>query len=178
MQTRRAVRVAADEAAALESASAHAVLFSQDLWHQHLWSWLDPESKAAMRLVSKDMRIQVDAAVEVVASPSSGASANALRSALLRWPAVRELTLLNVSNAAALVPLSTTTLAGLTSLTVRQEVGLPCAWLHGRASPCMRAWHDLPLTPAPSHACVTWDAWFCAWHAWLHADLSAVAKSH
>jgi hypothetical protein len=37
MQTRRAARVAAEEAdTVLESASAHAVLFSQDLWHQHL----------------------------------------------------------------------------------------------------------------------------------------------
>jgi hypothetical protein len=134
MQTRRA-RVATEEAdAALESASAHAVLLSQDLWHQHLWRWLDADAKAALRVVSKGMRSQVDAAVEVVASPSTGAYENQLRSALLRWPAVRELTLLNVRDATALAPLSTASLAGLTSLTVRQ-VGmdrLPCAWLYGR----------------------------------------------
>jgi hypothetical protein len=65
---------------------------SQDLWHQHLWRWLDADAKATLRVVSKGMRSQVDAAVQVVASPSSGASANELASALLRWPAVRELT--------------------------------------------------------------------------------------
>jgi hypothetical protein len=152
MQTRRAARVAAEEdEAALESASAHAVLFSQDLWRQHLWRLLDPESKAALRLVSKGMRSQVDAAVEVVASPSHGASANQLRSALLRWPAVRELTLLNVRDAAALAPLSMASLAGLTSLTVRQ-VGMDRhAWLHG-AHPHARMARAPSLSPAPSHA--------------------------
>jgi hypothetical protein len=181
MQTRRAAPVAAEEAA-LDSASAHAVLFSQDLWHQHLWMWLDPASKAALRVVSKAMRGQVDAAVEVVASPSSGASENQLRSALLRWPAVRELSLLNVSDATALAPLSTASLAGLTSLTVSEKVGTamraPCAhgtamrapplgahpmrawhglprshlWCRMHGTCSMRAWHEVPLSPAPSHA--------------------------
>ncbi|KAG1658042.1 hypothetical protein FOA52_014354 [Chlamydomonas sp. UWO 241] len=66
------------------------------------------------------MRSQVDAAVEVVASPGSGASANDLQSALLRWPHVVDLTLLNVGSTSDLAPLSTATLAGLASLTVRQ----------------------------------------------------------
>ncbi|KAG1668762.1 hypothetical protein FOA52_006015 [Chlamydomonas sp. UWO 241] len=66
------------------------------------------------------MRSLVVVAVQVVASPGSGASANDLQSALLRWPHVVDLTLLNVGSASDLAPLSTATLAGLTSLTVRQ----------------------------------------------------------
>ncbi|KAG1679525.1 hypothetical protein FOA52_011126 [Chlamydomonas sp. UWO 241] len=111
-----------DEAAALEFASTHAVLLSEDLLHQQLWRWLDADAKAALRVVSKGTRSLVDGAVQVVASPSSGASAIDLASALLRWPAVRDLTLLNVSDAASLAPLSTASLARLTSLTVREEV--------------------------------------------------------
>jgi hypothetical protein len=56
----------------------------------------------------------------VVASQSFGyLEANDLGFALLRWPAVRELTLCNVGSSARmdLVPLSTSP-AGLTSLTV------------------------------------------------------------
>jgi hypothetical protein len=74
MQTRRAARVAADEAAALESASAHAVLFSEDRGASRMW--LDPDAKAALRVVGTGMRSLVDGAVEVV-SPGAGASANA-----------------------------------------------------------------------------------------------------
>ncbi|KAG1679522.1 hypothetical protein FOA52_011123 [Chlamydomonas sp. UWO 241] len=125
MQTRRAAR---EEAAAIESVSAHAVLLSEDLVCQQLWRWLDADAKAALRVMNKRMRSLVDGAVQVVASPSSGASANDLASALLRWPAVRILTLLGVSGATDLSPLSTASLAGLTSLTVSQEVTYPRAW--------------------------------------------------
>ncbi|KAG1679516.1 hypothetical protein FOA52_011117 [Chlamydomonas sp. UWO 241] len=102
---------------ALEFASNHAVLLFEDL------RWLDADSKAALRLVCKGARSLVDGAVQVVASSSWGASANDLASALLRWPAIRELTLLNVSSATDLSPLTTATLSGLTSLTVRETVG-------------------------------------------------------
>jgi hypothetical protein len=171
MHTRRAARVAAEEAdAALESASAREqVLFSEDLWTQQLWRWLDPDAKAALRAVSKGMRIQVDWAVEVLASRSSGASANELRSALLRWPAVRELTLLNVSDATALAPLSTASLAGLT---FRQKVGTAMRMeahpMHGRMA------RTPSLTPASSHAS---DAWLHAWHAWLARRAHAAVRS-
>ncbi|KAG1679540.1 hypothetical protein FOA52_011142 [Chlamydomonas sp. UWO 241] len=121
MQTRGARRV---EAAAQ---SAHAVLLSEDLMQNQLWRWLDADSKAAMRLVSKLMRSLVDGAVKVVSSPSTGATANDLSSALLRWPGVRDLTLLDV-RATDLSPLSTTSLASLTSQTVRQVVPHQGAW--------------------------------------------------
>ncbi|KAG1676772.1 hypothetical protein FOA52_005061 [Chlamydomonas sp. UWO 241] len=100
--------------------NAHSVLFNEDLCLQELWGWLNPSSKRALRGVSKRMRSLVDAALVVVASPGSGASANDLASALLRWPHVVDLTLLNVSSADDLVPLAVAKLAGLTSLTVRQ----------------------------------------------------------
>ncbi|KAG1656424.1 hypothetical protein FOA52_009639 [Chlamydomonas sp. UWO 241] len=106
----------------MEFASAHAVLLSEDLWHQQLWRWLDADATATLRVVSKDMRSLVDGAVQVVANPRSGASAIDLASALRRWPAVRDLTLFHVSDATDLAPLSTASLAGLTSLTVRQRV--------------------------------------------------------
>ncbi|KAG1679521.1 hypothetical protein FOA52_011122 [Chlamydomonas sp. UWO 241] len=126
MQTRRAAR---EEAAAIDSVSVHAVLLCEDLVRQQLWRWLDADSKTALRLVCKVMRSLVDGAVQVVASPSSGASAPDLAAALRRWPAVRDLTLLNVSGATDLSPLSTATLAGLTSLTVREELPHPgAAW--------------------------------------------------
>ncbi|KAG1679527.1 hypothetical protein FOA52_011128 [Chlamydomonas sp. UWO 241] len=105
-----------------EYASAHAVLLSEDLLHQQLSRWLDSDAKAALRVVCKGTRSLVDGAVQVVASPSSGASAIDLASALLHWPAVRDLTLFHVTDATDLSPLSTASLAGLTSLTVRQEV--------------------------------------------------------
>jgi hypothetical protein len=83
------------------------------------------------------MRSQVDGAVEVhvVTSPSSGAYD--LAAALLRWPAMRELTLLNVSVATDLAPLSTASLAGLTSLTVREVGGMDERHAHGRHANCM-----------------------------------------
>ncbi|KAG1657786.1 hypothetical protein FOA52_012864 [Chlamydomonas sp. UWO 241] len=62
------------------------------------------------------MRGQVDASIVVVASPSSGFSAAQLIHALSNWPGVRDLTL----GASDLQPLATASLAGLTSLTVRQ----------------------------------------------------------
>ncbi|KAG1656423.1 hypothetical protein FOA52_009638 [Chlamydomonas sp. UWO 241] len=119
-----------DEAAALEFASAHAVLLSEDLLHQQLWRWLDADAKASLRVVNKRMRSLVDGAVQVLATPSSGASANDLNSALLRWPAVRNLTLFHVSSTTDLTPLSTASLAGLTSLTVREKdpYALYAAW--------------------------------------------------
>jgi hypothetical protein len=105
-----------------ETEIAHSVIFSPDLWPQHLWRWMDRSSKAAMRCVSVALRDQVDACIEVVASPEAGFTAEQLESALLRWPGVVDLTLLCVSSASSLVPLATSSLAGLKSLTVR-EVG-------------------------------------------------------
>jgi hypothetical protein len=125
MQAPQAHAEEAAAAAALATALAHAVIFSEDLWRQHLWRWLDPGAKAALRFVSKRMRDQVDATVEVVQSPSSGTlQAGDLASVLVRWPAVRELTLFNVDSADELAPLSTASLAGLTSLTLRQVGGM------------------------------------------------------
>jgi hypothetical protein len=137
MQTHSDADVPADEA--MDYASAHAVLLSEDLFCQQLWRWLDADAKAALRVVSKGMRSLVDGAVQVVASPRSGASANDLRFALLRWPAVRDLTMFNVRGAADLSPLSTASLAGLTSLTVREEVGACHARMGAWArTPCVR----------------------------------------
>ncbi|KAG1678181.1 hypothetical protein FOA52_016118 [Chlamydomonas sp. UWO 241] len=118
MHTRQSARFAAAEEA---SASAHQVLFSPDL-SLELWPWLDGGSKAALRGVSSAMRRLVDGLIEVVASPASGFSPDALSKALLLWPRTTHLTLLNVGGAADLAPLATTTaaLARLTSLTVRQ----------------------------------------------------------
>jgi hypothetical protein len=120
VRTRRAAHLAAEaEAEAAATASAHAVLFSLDLWVV-LWPSLDHDSKVALRGVSSAMRRQVDAFIEVVASPASGFSPDALTAALLRWPAVHHLTLLAVGGASDLAPLATASLSGLTSLTVRQ----------------------------------------------------------
>ncbi|KAG1671538.1 hypothetical protein FOA52_011258 [Chlamydomonas sp. UWO 241] len=73
------------------------------------------------------MRAQVDGCIKVVASPASFTAAE-LAIALLNWPAVRDLTLLGVSDASVLASLSTASLAGLTSLTVRQAQQTE-AWL-------------------------------------------------
>ncbi|KAG1663342.1 hypothetical protein FOA52_004104 [Chlamydomonas sp. UWO 241] len=83
MQTRQSARLAAAEEA---SASAHAVLLSQDLLSR-VWPWLDRESKAALRGVSSAMQRLVDGSIEVVASPVSGFSSQGLSNALLLWPA-------------------------------------------------------------------------------------------
>jgi hypothetical protein len=102
--------------------AAHAVfsLFSHDLWLE-LWPSLDASTKHALRGVCSAMRRQVDGSIEVLASPSSGFSAADLTAALLRSPAVRDLTLLDVSDVAAtLQPLTTATLTRLTRLTVRE----------------------------------------------------------
>jgi hypothetical protein len=135
MQTRRSARLAAEaEAEAASRAGSalyHAVLFSPDL-SLELWPSLDRTSKVALRCVSRAMRSQVDASIEVVASPSSGFTAAELTAVLLRWPSVRDLTLLAVSGA-ELAPLATASVAGLTSLTVRQ-VGRMGAW-HAHADP-------------------------------------------
>ncbi|KAG1677658.1 hypothetical protein FOA52_010441 [Chlamydomonas sp. UWO 241] len=66
------------------------------------------------------MRILVDGSITRVASPKQGFVAADLTVALLAWPAVRHLTLLNVDSTAVLAPLSTASLTGLKSLIVRQ----------------------------------------------------------
>ncbi|KAG1659812.1 hypothetical protein FOA52_002149 [Chlamydomonas sp. UWO 241] len=96
-----------------------AVLFSADLFTA-LWPWLDRASKQALRCVNGAMRGQVDASIVVVTSPSSEFSAPQLIHALSKWPGVRDLTLLAVNDDEDLVPLGTSSLAGLTSLTLRQ----------------------------------------------------------
>ncbi|KAG1653894.1 hypothetical protein FOA52_013777 [Chlamydomonas sp. UWO 241] len=105
-----------DEAA---TAAYHGVLFSQDLWTLQLFPLLHRASKVVLRCVNKNMCSQVDASIEVVASPVSGSSPDALSAALVRWSGMHDLTLLAVKDA-DLVPLATASLAGLTSLTVRQ----------------------------------------------------------
>ncbi|KAG1670670.1 hypothetical protein FOA52_010945 [Chlamydomonas sp. UWO 241] len=107
----------ADQAA--DAFAAHAVLFFADLF-MSLWPWLDRASKQALRCVNGAMRSQVDASIKVVTSPSSRFSAAQLIHALSNWPGVRDLTLLGVSGDSDLQPLATVSLAGLTSLTVRQ----------------------------------------------------------
>jgi hypothetical protein len=109
LQTRKVARLAAAEAAASVTASAHAVLFSLDLWLEP-WPWMDRDSKAALRGVSIAMRRLVDGSCT--------------------WPRVELLphelpshprrTLQAVGDASDLSPLATTSLARLTSLTVRQ----------------------------------------------------------
>ncbi|KAG1662177.1 hypothetical protein FOA52_006397 [Chlamydomonas sp. UWO 241] len=77
----------------------HAVLFSPDLWALELFPWLDRASKVALRCVNKAMRSQVDASIEVVASPVSGFTPDALSAALVRWSGMHDLTLFAVSGA-------------------------------------------------------------------------------
>ncbi|KAG1661155.1 hypothetical protein FOA52_002530 [Chlamydomonas sp. UWO 241] len=113
---------------------AHSVLYSPDLWPQHLWRWLDRGSKAVLRCVSVDMRKQVDPCVAFVSSPEAGFTAEQLESALVRWPRMVALSLLGVSSGEALRPLSTASLAGLKSLTVRERAPLL----------------GLPVTPVPA----------------------------
>jgi hypothetical protein len=136
MQTRRAVKLAAEQAATAASASAHAVLFSQDLWLV-LWPSLDAPAKAALRGVCSAMRRQVDGSIEVVASPRSGFSAAGLTGAMRRWPRVIHLTLhLGVGDAAStLQPLATAMLTRLQSLTVREVRHMRRA-----CTACMHAW--------------------------------------
>jgi hypothetical protein len=121
---------------------AHAVLFSPDLFPK-VFLCLDGGSKHALRASSVAMRDQVDGCIEVVASPEEGFTGADLSRALLRWPRVRDLALLNVGKAAVdipwtaaargqLQPLSTASLAGLTSLTIR-EVGNAHACPNSRA---------------------------------------------
>ncbi|KAG1680185.1 hypothetical protein FOA52_000298 [Chlamydomonas sp. UWO 241] len=119
MQTRRSAQAESDAIASAASASAHAVLLSQDLWVE-LQRWMDPSSKVALRSVSKAMRRQVDGAVAVGSSPASGFAAAKLAAALARWHAVRHLTLLAVAKASDLKPLATAPLSRLESLTIRQ----------------------------------------------------------
>jgi hypothetical protein len=122
--------------------AAHMVLFSEDLFAEALFPRLDRASKVALRRVCHAMRAQVDGSIVVVASPASGASAGELVSALVRWPRVKDLTLLGVRGGSPLLPLSTATLGGLERLTVR-EVGF-LGTAHGE--PVLRA-------PVPSPAC-------------------------
>ena len=148
MEADQAAQLAADEADQAATAAYHAVLLSPDLFGE-LFPSLDTASKVALRGVNRAMRSQVDASIEIVASPASGLSPDSLTHALSTWPAVRDLTLLAVRYTSDLVPLATTSVAGLTSLTVRQ-VG------------CTRmgAWHRMHGTPMlrmhathPSHTC-------------------------
>ncbi|KAG1660175.1 hypothetical protein FOA52_005275 [Chlamydomonas sp. UWO 241] len=120
--------------AAAEADLAHAVLLSEDLFTQALWPWLDADSKAALRSMSKHMRSLVDGSITRVASSRQGFVAGDLTIALLTWPAVRHLTLLNVGSAADLASLSTASLAGLKNLTVR-ECLLTCEHAHCLLAP-------------------------------------------
>jgi hypothetical protein len=129
MQSAAAAQLVAEQPAA--TASAHAVLFSHDLWPL-MWQELDRSSKQALRCVCRPMRSQVDGSITRVASRSSGVSAAKLTRALVRWPGMVDLTLLNVSSASVLQPLATASLARLTSLAVRevgsgQMGGKPCS---------------------------------------------------
>ncbi|KAG1671133.1 hypothetical protein FOA52_005385 [Chlamydomonas sp. UWO 241] len=103
-----------------EAASAHMVIFSEDLFSEAVWPKLDRASKAALRGVCVAMRKLVDGSIKVVSSPASGASAGELARALVRWPRVKDLTLLGVRGGSSLQALSTATLPGLESLTVRE----------------------------------------------------------
>ncbi|KAG1663330.1 hypothetical protein FOA52_004091 [Chlamydomonas sp. UWO 241] len=115
---------AADEAAAA-TAFYHAVLLSPDPWLV-VFPCLDRGSKVALRGVCAALRRQVDGAMQVLASPAAGFYPDDLAAALVRWPAVKDLTLVLVvgSSASDLAPLATTTLAGLKSLAVRQAYAL------------------------------------------------------
>jgi hypothetical protein len=142
------------------TAAYHAVLMSPDLFGE-LFPWLDRASKAALRSVSVAMRSQVDGSIKVVASPASGCSADSLSAALVCWPAVRDLTLLAVSDASELQPLATSSLAGLTSLTVRQVGGAA----NGRMA--LLAWrpaahaHATPMPIPHMHAARAWQQGAC-----------------
>ncbi|KAG1666701.1 hypothetical protein FOA52_013613 [Chlamydomonas sp. UWO 241] len=108
-------------------ASAHAVLFSEDLLAE-MWPWLDAPSKAALRGVCSAMRRQMNGSIKVVASPGSGFTAAELTSALRCWPGITELMLSHVLNAAStLAPLATASLTRLKSLTLRQVADLQLA---------------------------------------------------
>jgi hypothetical protein len=132
------MHASAAEDAAITSTSTRAVFLSLDLWGVLFPCLpLDRSSKRALRSVCKTMRRLVDGSIVAVATPDGGATAGELRRALACWPAVEDLTLLNVSSASDLAPLATASLDGLTSLTVRQ-VGAPCTCrlftrrMHGR----------------------------------------------
>jgi hypothetical protein len=144
-----AANLAASPAAVKADAfvSAHEVLCSEDLFATRLFPCLDGASKRALRGVSHAMRRLIDALVTVVASSSAGASSDQLRSALFRWPCVRHLTLLNVSSADEMVPLSTTTVTGMESLTVRQVGRAHAHDTHG-------AWCCVPFPRTHGAACV------------------------
>ncbi|KAG1663328.1 hypothetical protein FOA52_004089 [Chlamydomonas sp. UWO 241] len=115
-----ASQVAADEAAAA-TALYHAVLLSLDLWLV-VFPCLDRGSKVALRGVCAALRRQVDGAIQVLTSHAAGFTPHELAAVLVRWPAVKDLTLVLAvgSSASDLAPLATTTLAGLKSLAVRQ----------------------------------------------------------
>ncbi|KAG1661098.1 hypothetical protein FOA52_012087 [Chlamydomonas sp. UWO 241] len=121
MQSAAAAQLVAEQDAT--TASAHAVLFSSNLWFE-MWPWLDRGSKQALRCVCRPMRSQVDGSI-TRASRSSGVSAAKLTRALVRWPGIVDLTLMNVRSGSDLRPLCTASLACLTSLAVRQAVMPP-----------------------------------------------------
>jgi hypothetical protein len=121
-------------------ADAHAVLLSPDLF-TILWPSLDGESKRALRSVTATLRSQVDALIEVVATPMLGCAATELAAALGRWPRTKDLTLHAVASTSALAPLATASLAGLKRLAIRQVgaqiwLASPCSGLQRHAAPC------------------------------------------
>ncbi|KAG1664750.1 hypothetical protein FOA52_004758 [Chlamydomonas sp. UWO 241] len=124
----------ADEA---EHATANAVLKSPDLLSK-FWPWLDPSSKASLRVVCRELRSHVDGLVRV--AMGVGFSAQQLSAALIRWPHVHDLTLMGITGA-SLRPLTTASLAGLTSLTLR-EAGLAVS----DDDPERSAWDMAPLS--------------------------------
>ncbi|KAG1676156.1 hypothetical protein FOA52_004997 [Chlamydomonas sp. UWO 241] len=113
-----------DEAEEHATAVAHSVLFSDYLWRLQLWRWMDRGSKNALRGVSVAMCAQVEGAISAAASPDSGFFSSADLSHALatmtRCTGLCDLTLLNVSAASAMQPLSTASLTGVTRLTMRE----------------------------------------------------------
>ncbi|KAG1669883.1 hypothetical protein FOA52_002409 [Chlamydomonas sp. UWO 241] len=138
-----ATETEADEHA---TAVAHAVVFNAHLFSE-LFQRMDRASKAAMRGVSHVTLSLVDEAVAVVASPSLGfvLTAEAVSSALQRWPGVKDLTLLGLdtdSAAATLAPLATADLGRLASLTLRQSYAPPAL-----GEPDLSTWRVPQLQP-------------------------------
>ncbi|KAG1673215.1 hypothetical protein FOA52_013095 [Chlamydomonas sp. UWO 241] len=128
LAARRAVAAEAEAASRASTASAHEVLLSLDLFEGHLWRWVDGPSKRALRGVCTAMRCLVDGVVQIVCSPSYGCSGEGLMHALVQWPRVRDLTLLNVSGSYTLQPLATCALAGLKTLTIRESPADVPSW--------------------------------------------------